>query len=217
MTDPMRLAEGEATAFERQLLDAAKRQAPGSALKARMQEGLGLGGATAPVQALVGKSFALGWKANALLALAAVGAAVTVPLVWRSQRGTSSGQPASAVPGTSMSADPVPSSPSSADDLLRAKTRQAAGASGSVMEEIRLLDRVRGAMSAGAPRRALAELQRYDQQYPRGAFGPEAVVLRVEALDNAGDHQAARALGQQFLARHPKNPLADRVAKIVQR
>jgi hypothetical protein len=36
-------------------------------------------------------------------------------------------------------------------------------------------------------------------------------------LDKAGDSRAAKLLGQQFLAQHPKNPLADRVARIVRR
>ncbi len=215
MRDPTRLEEGEATAFERQLLDAAKRQAPGAALKARMREGLGFAGATVPVQAVVAKSFAWGWKANVVVALVGVAASVAVPLMWRNYRGTSSSQ------RDVISRTPPPGehAPLSTDDMLRSKNPATgtATAASTLMEEIRLLDRVRDAMSVGAPRRALAEIQGYDQRYPRGALGPEATVLRIEALDQAGDSQSARALGRQFLAQHPKNPLVNRVARIVQR
>lgn len=216
MKEPTRLEEGAATAFERQLFDAAKRQVPGAALKARMQEGLGLSAATAPVQTVVTKSFALGGKAKVLLAVVAVAAAVTVPLVWTKHRGTPPSQ-VNATPGTSPQ---VEDSLLPDDDMSRSKAAAAASAAnapGTLLEEIRLLDRVRGAMSAGEPRRALAELEQYDLEYPRGAFSPEATVLRVEALDAVGDSRAARALGEQFLARHPNNPLAQRVARIVQR
>lgn len=204
MRDPMRLEEGAGTAFERRLFDAAKRQVPGPVLKARMEQGLGLSGAAVPVPSMVVKTFALGGRAKLLLAVVAVAAAVTGPLVWRTRRGA----PSLTNDGHSRTNDGHSRSvtPSSAP---------AAHPTGTLLEEIRLLDRARGAMSTGEPRRALVELKRYAQQYPRGVFSPEATALRVEAMDAVGDTRAAKALGEQFLAQHPNNPLADRVSRIV--
>jgi hypothetical protein len=46
-------------------------------------------------------------------------------------------------------------------------------------------------------------------------MGPEATVLRVEALARAGDMAAARRTGDAFLASHPQSPYAARVRSLI--
>jgi hypothetical protein len=233
MKDPMRLDEGEATPFERQLLEAAKQMAPGPALKARMQEQLGLLDGM-PVSG-PGMSTGMGWLPSIVLTLASIGVVVSLPLASRAIHGSREVRPAqenSSPVDRSASAPPpaivpafeapiaAPQAPpraSSADSPPRAKERPLAVADKALKEEIRILDRVRAAMVAGQPRRGLAELERYGRRFPRGAFRPEAMVLRIEALDAAGESQNAKALGRYFLAHHPESPLSDRVAAIVHR
>ena len=212
MSDPRRFDEGEATEFERQLFEAANRQVPSAALKARMRQGLGLAAPSAAAPAAA-KTFALSGKTGAFLGLVVIGAAVTAFVVTRDRHPTTVTAPARPLP------DPSPMGPSDlgAIDDPAQPNAAASSAAGSLTDEIHLLDRARAALSSGAPRRALEVLEQYDQRYPRGRFAPESVVLRVEALAAAGETQAARALGQQFLAQHPTNPLAGRVAKIVGR
>ena len=57
-------------------------------------------------------------------------------------------------------------------------------------------------------------LRRYDATYPGGAFRPEALALRIEALDQDGRHAEAQALARDFLARYPQSPVAARVARV---
>jgi len=48
-----------------------------------------------------------------------------------------------------------------------------------------------------------------------GKLGPEATVLRIDALTQRGDRAAASAMGDRFLAAHPHSPYADRVRSIL--
>jgi hypothetical protein len=211
MTDPRRFDEGEATAFERQLFEAAQRQIPSAALKARMRAGLGLAGAPVAVS-VAAKSLALFWKLGVFLGLAVLGVVVTVSLVERHRRQTTSAEASPATPEVVSSV-----SAGGAIDGSVKPTLAASGEANSLMDEIHLLDHARAALSGGAPRRALDVLDLYNQRYSQGRFGPEAVVLRIQALHAAGDTQSARTLGQQFLADYPTNPLAERVARIIRR
>ena len=68
-------------------------------------------------------------------------------------------------------------------------------------------------MKAGATERALVLLRRYETSYPGGAFRPEALALRIEALAEGGRAAEARPLAREFLARYPQSPLSDRVAR----
>jgi len=65
------------------------------------------------------------------------------------------------------------------------------------------------------PALALALLRRYEEQHPSRALGPEAVVVRIEALALSGNREAATALAQRFLAEHPTHASAVRVRALV--
>jgi outer membrane protein assembly factor BamD (BamD/ComL family) len=81
-------------------------------------------------------------------------------------------------------------------------------------DQIALIDAARTAVKAGSTERALVLLRRYDTNYPGGAFRPEALALRIEALAAGGRGAEARALAREFLARYPQSPLADRVERV---
>ena len=46
-------------------------------------------------------------------------------------------------------------------------------------------------------------------------MGPEATVLRVEALVRAGDRSAAARVGNAFLAGNPQSPYATRIRSLL--
>lgn len=111
-------------------------------------------------------------------------------------------------------AAPAPVDPSPRAEAARRRT--SAGAPHSTLtEEIALLDRAREAIARGSASSALAALDEHDRSFPGAALGPEATVLRVEALSLRGDRAAAARLGRAFLAAHPESPHASRLRSIL--
>jgi TolA-binding protein len=94
-------------------------------------------------------------------------------------------------------------------------TKAAPAASADISGEIAAISQARGALDKGNARGALAALDKYQQDYPRGALSPEATVLRIEALNVAGDRPRAKSLGDAFLKAHPKSPHAQRVRSLI--
>lgn len=90
-----------------------------------------------------------------------------------------------------------------------------ARASMSVSAELAVLDRSHAALAAGEPARALAILDEYMSAFPRGTMGPEATVLRVEALVKAGDRRAAARAAEALLATSPGSPYARRIESLL--
>lgn len=211
--DPKRLLSGDATEFERNLLDAVLRERPSPELQEGMRRALGLSEAT--TAAFAAKSSLLSWgKASVLATLAAGGLAVgTLTLEHEETR-----PPLVAPPKVEVSASLAVEPPPVAEAVPEVEKRPARGASQSgaseLREEIRMLDQARAAIRSGAPKRALGLLASYDERFPKGAFRQEASVLRVEALDRSGDHARAAALADKFLADHPKSPHVERVKRI---
>ena len=88
--------------------------------------------------------------------------------------------------------------------------------SGSGLDaEVELLDQARRALSAGAPGRAIALLDRHGREFPRGRLGSEAFVLRLDALSRSGQRDRARELARRHLAKHPRAPHAARIRRLV--
>jgi hypothetical protein len=73
-------------------------------------------------------------------------------------------------------------------------------------EQLRLIDAARSAVAAGNASAASQALSSYSSQFPRGTFGQEAAVLRIETMNLQGNHAQAAALARNFLARHPNSP-----------
>jgi hypothetical protein len=96
-----------------------------------------------------------------------------------------------------------------------AATEPAASSALSFSAELRSLDEARAAVAAKEPARALGILDGYTARFPRGAMAPEAAVLRIEALANAGDHAAAERVAEAFLRENPGSPYAPRVRSLL--
>ena len=82
-------------------------------------------------------------------------------------------------------------------------------------DEVAALERARRALSEADNATALKALSEYDRQFSQGTLGPEAEVLRIEAVLRNGNKAAGKALGQRFLARFPNSPLAARVRSLL--
>ncbi|HYO95961.1 MAG TPA: hypothetical protein VER33_15690 [Polyangiaceae bacterium] len=235
MRDPKRLLRGGGTGLERQLLQAVARERPSPALTRRMQGAIGVGAS------LIGFKAAASLLAQlAVVTLIATGMGDSsheprpaVPL--QTLPGTPLGVAPPAPPvegGLAGSAQPSSAQPSSPESPAsegeaarspapsptsarapRVPSRPGAGAASreDLRDEIRLLDRARAALESNEPRRALAELTRYRERFPGGAFQQEASVLRVEALSRSGQQARAASLAREFVSRHPDSPHVDRV------
>jgi TolA-binding protein len=83
-------------------------------------------------------------------------------------------------------------------------------------EETAALDAARKALAEKDASGALQALDLYDRAFPSGFLAPEATVLRIEALAQRGDDEAALAAARAFLASHPASPHARRVRSIAE-
>ncbi len=81
----------------------------------------------------------------------------------------------------------------------------------TLAHELSSLDAARGLLARGDATGALARLDAYGRAYPHGRLGLEAEVLRIDALDESGRSDAARARAEAFLQHHPHSVLAARV------
>jgi|SRR5689334_8129804 len=114
-----------------------------------------------------------------------------------------------------LSAAPV-ASPVAAPVATPSRARKTpSSSSADITGEITAITSVRGALDKGDAREALAALDGYQQAYPHGTLAPEASVLRIEALQLAGERSRAKALGESFLKAHPKSPHAQRVRSLL--
>jgi hypothetical protein len=93
--------------------------------------------------------------------------------------------------------------------------KQASNSASLLAAEVSTIDAARTALSAGSAARALGELDRYDREFPAGVLGPEATVLRIEALVRQGNLKSARALATGFLATHRRSPHAARIHSLL--
>src|SRR5207237_1031209 len=83
-----------------------------------------------------------------------------------------------------------------------------------IRAQIALIDEARSAVSRHDPAAALRAVDLYGTRYPGGAFDQEASVIRIEALDQNGNHARAASLARSFLAKHPASAHAKRLERI---
>lgn len=201
MNDPRRLLEGDASAVERALLQAADTDEPASGAEQRLLLSLGLldlqaaPGATATTisKGALGKGVVT--LAGKWLLLAGLGAGV-----WWAARErpavVSTGRVEHRESETAARAS-EPSTPTAPDD--------------SLAREVATLDRARAALVRGEQHTALAVLTGYQRDYPSGVLQQEATVLRIQALMAARDQEGARSAAAAFLRSHPQSPHARRL------
>ncbi|AKU93851.1 hypothetical protein AKJ09_00515 [Labilithrix luteola] len=113
------------------------------------------------------------------------------------------------------SAEPTTASTRSSLEAATAPEAASPRPLNSIAEQIRLVDSARRHVAAHEGREALAVLDDYARRFPGGALDEEATALRVEALDRAGDHAAAVALGRRFMSANPNSAYASRVALVI--
>jgi len=236
-SDPKRLTVVGATDLERSLLQAARREKPSPELTARMAAGLGISvgaalTAAAPT-AVAAPIVAAKSTLTAWLAAGTIVAAVTTGVVVARRASIAHEAAATAVRPAAAGASheaPAPiatpvnaetsagtsaASAASARRIERARKRAVPAAPvGDLHDQIALIDAARTAVKAGSTERALVLLRRYETSYAGGAFRPEALALRIEALSAGGRGAEARALAREFLSRYPQSPLADRVERL---
>ncbi len=244
MSDLKLVAPEKPTALERQLLDAAANESPSAEQRLRVRQALGLPAVPAAPpaaleagrRALVVKGAASGLLviSAALLWFSGVG---RTPLLRPVLNQPSITVPSAAFPSNEPAGTPhaaaaplpaiAPSAASTSDS--KASPKQAARAASSssaasaldsgadLSEQLRLIDAARSAVAAGDAKSASAAITSYGSRFPRGAFGQEAAVLRIETLDLQGNHAQAAALARSFLARHPNSPHVSVVQRIAGR
>ena len=233
---PERLLTGDATDFERRVIDSALEKRPSAAASARMAKALGVtvtsigtaaaskalaaDAAASKVTAAASTSATSPWVSVVVIGLVAAGAVVGVR-VWHrsspvSSRLTAPPAPAQDTPtppgANGSSAGTFERTSSPAPPLHRARV---ATTTGDLRDEIALVDSARDALSVGSAPRALDILRRYQERYPSGSFRPEAAAVRIEALVKLGRAAEARALATRFVADHRGSLLATRVAELV--
>jgi TolA-binding protein len=219
MKDPKRLLDGDGTAFERALLGAIARERPSRELHRTMRLGLGLLGA-----GVAAKAASASWNQIAMAGAVVVGLVTGGAVVVK--RGQE--RPVAQAVGLSTPVvfaapeaaplEPVPvASPAATHaepELVQrepAVRRPASVAAADIRDEIRLLDQARSAVRSGKSSQALRALAKYEQRYPRGQFRQEVQVLRMEALEQAGESERAAAIAKRFLAENPESPHVERV------
>jgi hypothetical protein len=81
--------------------------------------------------------------------------------------------------------------------------------------EVAALDEARRALAAGDPAPALLALDKYDHRFVQRRLGPEAAVLRIEALLAEGRFGQARQLGNELLAAEPDGAYAQHLRSLL--
>jgi len=129
------------------------------------------------------------------------------------------------IPAASVSTDSVP--PATSDPDAEPATAPAAqssasprptrpeAAAGRLSREVAALERAHQALAAQDPSSALHLLDRYRAEFPSGALGSEATVLRVQALLASGNRAAAQTLADAYSSAHPDSPYARRIQAIL--
>lgn len=234
MIDPPRLLD-DAAGLEREILASAIDDEPSAERRKRVVAGIGV--AAVAVSASSVASRVASWKvAVAAASIAAASAAVGIAQTYRSDSevgvqarhieapAVESAPAKRAVRLEELDAEPpvvaepeVPREIPAPPAPVRA-TRpvvEPEPAAPSISREILLIDRARTAKSKGQSKEALAALDEYDREWPRGALSVEAEVLRIEVLGAAGDDQSAAEKARVFLEAHPRSPYEARVRAYV--
>ncbi len=242
MSDPERLIDTR-DGLARSLLAAGREDAPGSA---SMQRALATVSVAAAATAVSGTGSAAATATTGFwlkwLGIGATGGMLTMgavqavrPIVSQPEVPVATSAPRAVTPSrqsartAQVPSDPepvvvavppkeptTPSSRASASAPNGQPTRGAAGPT-SLSQELARIDAARGRLSAGDPAGALAVLDRYARDYPRGRFGQEALLVRIEAHIAQGNCGQARSLGRGFLERHAKSALGQRVRSLLAR
>lgn len=229
MKDPHRLLTGGATDFERLLLGAAARERPTELQRRRMRRAIGLSqlglffmsakalagvASQSVVVAIIAASLAGGSSTPRSESSAAlVNSSVTSPATSRVPQAVTSPAP-QATADIAEAASPEPSAHSS-KPTSGVRVASSARKLPDLREEIALMDQARSSLRNGAPSRTIQLLDQYRGRFPRGSFGQEATVLRIEALAASGNRSKAISEANGFLSRNPNSPHSERLRRLI--
>lgn len=230
MSDPKRLLDRGTDPLSAKLLRSGLRDAPDARSRGKAIAALGLAAASGTVAGsaaatVSSKALPAAWLVLLKwFGLGVIGGAVTIGAVRLSSPEPTA--PAQAPVAPTQVAAVQPSAPSRIPIVSSAETAPPPPSAPPVVastpqtprtlaEEVASLDAARKLLSAGDPSGALAALDRHRRDFPGGALGPEAMLVRLEALMAAGRQEEARALGQRFLDAHPDSPLQGRVRTLI--
>lgn len=124
-------------------------------------------------------------------------------------------EPAAAEPAAPpITAPAVRAAPSLGQERAALERADNAAESERILEEVRVIDKARSALASGDGRATLAALDSYGKGFSARRFEPEALYLRMEALERLGDAPGAKTAAERLLAAFPNAPQAAR-ARIV--
>lgn len=121
------------------------------------------------------------------------------------------------VPSATASVEPIASAPA----FVRSAKPGASASPGTaaladdLAAELADLDKARQKIRAGDSAGALAQLDTYAKNHPKGTLATEATLLRVEALVGAGRRDEARTVAAPLLER--RDMAGDRARKLLER
>jgi hypothetical protein len=228
--------EDGATEIEKALLRAGRTEIPRKGSDQRilaMIQGSSLGSPQGLSAPLLKPGALLRWMKVGLVAVVAGGAAMVAYQLSRTRDVPPSATPTvSEIPGTMPSVSPNLAAareerPLSVPGEGIARGRRAIGASlpreapqrpsdsYSLGDETRALDRAREAMDAHRPSEVMRLLDEYHRRFQQGRLKPEAMILRLAALVQAGGHQAAESLARQLLSDETYASYAPRIQSLL--
>jgi hypothetical protein len=105
----------------------------------------------------------------------------------------------------------APSAEAPTNPPVRAAAPSAVRPGESLGRELELLRGAQRALDTGAPTEALALLNQYAAEFPRGALRHESQAARIIALCAAGQRSAGLKAAARFLEAEPNSPFARRV------
>jgi hypothetical protein len=239
--EPRPLLEEDATEVEMALLRAARADGPRKEAAVRalaaiqglspstgLPADLGLPqGAAAPVG-----HAALRWAKIIFIATGLAGAAAVTYHFTGARPGTPPALPSVPEPVPVAAPDEIPPSPEVREDVgarpeeerararrtvpsARARDESAGSLDSSLGKETKLLDRARESLDAHRASDALRLLADYQRRFPNGRLRPEAMVLRLAALVQAGKTEAADSLASQLLADEAYKTYASRIRSLL--
>jgi hypothetical protein len=120
-------------------------------------------------------------------------------------------------PAIEQEIPPPPPAPAAAAPVPKvvAPKHVAGTPAANVGKEVSTLDRAREALAAGDTPSAFQALGQHESEFASGALGPEAEVLRIQALLARHEYNSAAVMARGFLMKNPKSPHVGRVRALL--
>jgi hypothetical protein len=236
MNDPQRLLQGGGTEVERTLLEAGLQEEPSHRSMRNAAAALGLGAAAGlsahsaagagAATIIVQLTEALKWVGAGLVGVGVVTAIGYTVVSRNAEPPPRQPVPQQVVAVTPPRHEAKPSMPpveaKAGESREKAAPRPVTSVKkapkppgGSLKDQVALVDEARKELGSGQPQAALTTLNRYNREFPKGALGQEAMLLRIEALAQMGNRSAARTLATRFLTSQPSSPHRKRIESLV--